>query len=161
LSKAKQIFLTVLFTAVLAAPGAFGQTPLNFSGTWKLSNDRSLPKRTGGDVTLRIDHRDPQLTVETSILRASAAARRAMQRNTTDCKVAISTGADGDEFRTSVVWSGQSLVFSVEEHEEGRILHSKETWTLVEDGAALQRVRERSDGGEKQTLIYLPQPPQP
>ena len=66
----------------------------------------------------------------------------------------MSTGADGDEFHTSITWSGLSLVFAVEEHEDGRILLSKETWTLLENGAVLQRVRGRSDGGEKQTLIY-------
>jgi hypothetical protein len=77
-----------------------------------------------------------------------------MQRYSTDGKTSVSTGADGDEFHTSIVWNGQSLVFSVEEHENGRILLSKETWTLLENGAVLQRVRGPSGGGEKQTLIY-------
>jgi hypothetical protein len=40
-----------------------------------------------------------------------------------------------------------------EEHEEGSILRSKETWSLIENGATLQRTRERGDG-EKQTLFY-------
>ena len=52
-----------------------------------------------------------------------------MQRYTTDGKVSMSTGADGDEFHTSVVWKESSLVFSIEEHEDGRILLSRETWT--------------------------------
>ena len=33
----------------------------------------------------------------------------------------------------------------VEEHEDGRILLAKETWTLIDNGAELQRVRERSN----------------
>jgi hypothetical protein len=77
-----------------------------------------------------------------------------VQRYSTDGKASLSTRADGDEFHTSVTRSGPGLVFVVEEHEDGRILLSKETWTLLENGAVLQRVRERSEGGEQQTLIY-------
>jgi hypothetical protein len=125
----------------------------NFFGTWKQSNERCIPKRTG-DVTLRIDHRYPRLTVETTILRGSAPARHAVQSYSTDGKVSVSTGADGDEFHTSVSWRGPSLVFAVEEHEDGRILPSTETWTLIENGTVLQRVRQRSDSSSE-TQIYL------
>jgi hypothetical protein len=126
-----------------------------------------VPKRNG-DVTLRIEHHDPELIVETTALRNSGSPRHAVQRYTTDGKTSVSTGADGDEFHTSILWSGPSLVFSVEEHEDGRIILSKETWTLIENGAALQRVRERvntsgdapDDGDGKQTLIYLREAPQ-
>jgi hypothetical protein len=119
---------------------------------WKQDNDRCQPKRNG-DVTMRIEHRDPQFTVETTIMRASASPRHAVQNYTTDGKVSLSTGTDGDEFHTSVIREGADLVFSIEEHEDGRILRSKETWSLIEDGATLQRTRERGDG-EKQTLFY-------
>jgi hypothetical protein len=139
------------------------QAAPNFSGTWNLSNERSIPKR-GGSATLRIDHRDPLLSVETTILHGSTAPRHALQQYSTDGEVSASTGADGDQFHTSVAWNGQSLVFSIEEHEDGRILHSRETWALLENGAELERVREPLDasGTEagKQTLIYLRQAPQ-
>jgi hypothetical protein len=65
----------------------------------------------------------------------------------------VSTGADGDEFKTSVVWKDSRLVFSIEEHEDGRILQSKETWSVIEDGATLERIREHPNG-EKQTLFF-------
>jgi hypothetical protein len=105
---------------------------------------------------LRIDHNDPHLTVETTIVRSTGAARHAVQHYTTDGKVSVSTGADGDEFHTSIVQQDRSLIFSVEEHEDGRILLSREIWTLIETGAALERVREGApNSGEKQTLIYL------
>jgi hypothetical protein len=76
-----------------------------------------------------------------------------VQKYTTDGRVSVSTGADGDEFHTSVVWKGSSLVFTIEEHEAGRILHSQETWSLIENGATLQRTREHLNG-EKQILFY-------
>ena len=149
--------------AVCVMTAAEAQTRPDFSGTWHLSNDRSIPARKG-NATLRIDHRDPSLTVETTILHGAAVPRHALQQYSTGGKVSTSTGADGDEFHTSVVWSGQSLIFSIEEHEDGRILLSKETWTLIENGAALQRVRSPLGGPAdevgKQTLIYLREGPQ-
>jgi hypothetical protein len=141
------------------ASGVWAQERPNFSGLWRQDNERSQPQRKG-EVTLKIEHHDPEFTVETTIVRSSGAPRHALQHSTTDGKVSVSTGADGDEFHTSIVWVGASLVLSVEEHEDGRIILSKETWTLIENGAALQRVRELTESGDRQTLIYLRQPPQ-
>jgi hypothetical protein len=140
----------LLFSAISAA--AWAQTAPDFSGLWKQDNDRCVPKRSG-DVMLRTDHHDPELTIETSISHGSVNSRHAIQKYTTDGRASISTGADGDEFHTSVAWKGSSLVFQIEEHEGGRILRSTETWSLVENGATFQRIRERPDG-EKQTLFY-------
>jgi len=159
----RRMFFGLLLVVLMTSPGICSQPNPDFSGAWTQSNERSMPRRTG-NVTLHIEHRDPELTVETTIIRASAAPRHAVQRYTTDGKVSISTGADWDEFHTSIIWDGQNLIFSVEEHEDGRIILSKETWTLIENGAALQRVREGvnafPDGAGKQTLIYLRQAPQ-
>jgi hypothetical protein len=146
-----RIFMGILLLST-SAVAAWPQGTPDFSGMWKQDNDRCQPKRNG-DVTMRIEHRDPQFTVETTIMRASASPRHAVQNYTTDGKVSLSTGTDGDEFHTSVIREGADLVFSIEEHEDGRILRSKETWSLIEDGATLQRTRERGDG-EKQTLFY-------
>ena len=131
---------------------AWPQTAPDFSGLWKQDNDRCQPKRSG-DVTLRIQHNDPELTVETSISHDSANSRRAVQKYTTDGRASVSTGVDGDEFHTAVIWKDSILVFSIEEHEEGRILRSTEMWLLIENGATLQRTRVRSNG-EKQILFY-------
>jgi len=159
----RRMLFGLLLVVLMASPGICSQPNPDFSGTWKQSNERSVPRRMG-NVTLHIEHRDPKLTVETTILRGSTAPRHAVQRYTTDGKVSVSAGADGDEFHTAIVWNGQSLIFSVEEHEHGRIILSKETWTLIENGAALQRVREGGnaspDGAGKQTLIYLREAPQ-
>jgi hypothetical protein len=163
----KRMFLVLLLAGVMVPSGICLSPNAGFSGTWKQSNERSTPARTG-NVTLHIDHRDPDMTVETTILRGSAAPRHALQHYTTDGKTSISTGADGDEFHTSVVWSGQGLVLSVEEHEDGRIILSRETWTLIENGAALERCRERNgtpqrdqDRAARQTIIYLREGPKP
>ncbi len=148
--KVRILLVFVLLSTV--AHVACSQGTADFSGQWKLDNDRSEPKRSG-DVTLRVEHHAPELTVETWIVRSSASPRHAMQRYTTDGKVSLSTGADGDQFKTSVAWKDSSLVFSIEEHEDGRILLSTETWSILDDGATLKRVREPRNG-EKQTRFF-------
>ncbi len=149
--RSPRICLSILLLSRTIA--AWPQAAPDFSGLWKQDNDRCLPKRSG-DVTLHIEHHDPELTIETSISRTSGNSRHAMQKYTTDGRVSISTGADGDEFHTAVIWKDSSLVFSIEEHEDGRILRSTETWSLIENGATLQRSRDRPDG-EKQVLFYV------
>jgi len=144
--------ITLSLLLLMAIPLAGGsQTQPDFSGLWKQDNDRCQPKRSG-NVTLRIEHHGQELRVETSILRGSQTPRRALQRYTTDGKVSVSTGTDGDEFHTSAVWKNSELFFSIEEHEDGRILLSKETWSLLENGASLRRIRQRRDG-ERQVLF--------
>jgi hypothetical protein len=157
----RRLFLGLLPALLLVPPaGICSPADPNFSGTWKQSNERSVPTRTG-NVIVQIDHHDPDMTVETTILHGSAAPRHAVQRYTTDGKTSTSTGADGDEFHTSAVWNGPTLVFSVEEHEDGRIILSRETWTLIESGAALERRRQRNGTAGEQTIIYLRQTPEP
>jgi hypothetical protein len=153
-SKLRAALLLLLMT--LPLPLVHAQGHPDFSGTWKLDGKRSVPPRNG-DVTLVIVHHDPLLNVETTIVRGSAAPRHAMQHYSIDGKSSVSTGADGDEFHTAVIWQGQSLALTIEEHEDGRILPSKETWSLTDNGAALQRVREMPDG-KQQTLVYVRQP---
>jgi hypothetical protein len=142
------LLCVLLFPAAMAWP----QGSPDFSGVWKQDNERCQPKRKG-DVTLTIEHHDSKLTVETSISRNSASSQHAIQKYTTDGKVSRSTGADGDEFNTSVAWKDLSLVFSIEEHEDGRTLRSKETWLVIDEGATLERIRERPNG-ERQTLFF-------
>jgi hypothetical protein len=66
------------------------------------------PKRAG-DVTLKIQHRDPALVVETAS--TGRVARHALQRYTTDGTESNSIGADGDEFQSIAVWKDGTLVF--------------------------------------------------
>jgi len=147
-----RICLSIFFLLSAMAVTARPQAAPDFSGLWKQDNDRCQPKRNG-DVTLRIEQEDPELTVETTITHGSLNSRHAVQKYTTDGKISVSTGADGDEFHTSVVWENANLVFSIEEHEDGRILRSNEKWLLIDNGATLMRVRERANG-EKQILFF-------
>ena len=147
------IRMTLCFALLSTVAGvACSQAMPDLSGSWKQDNGRCLPKRNG-DVTLKIEQHDPKLSIETLIQRDSANPRHAIQNYTTDGKISVSTGADGDEFHTAVVRKDATLVFSIEEHEDGRVITSKETWSVIEDGATLKRIREKAKG-EGQTLFY-------
>ena len=141
-----------VFLIAAAASGQPGAAPHpDFSGVWKQDNERCVPKRTG-DITLTVEQRDSELVVETTskVLRA----RHASQRYTTDGVASISTGADGDEFDSAVVWKDETLVFDIVEIEDGKRLNSTEIWSLIDGGRSLKRVRRTEKSGD-QTLIYL------
>jgi hypothetical protein len=99
----------LLLTGVLLPSGICLPPNADFSGTWKQSNERSIPARTS--------------------------------------------------FGAVKAWCSQW-----EEHEDGRVILSRETWTLIQNGAALERCRERNgtqDRVGKQTIIYLRDAPKP
>jgi hypothetical protein len=141
--------MTLLMALALLGFAAV-QVP-DFSGNWKQNNEQCSPKRSG-DVTLRIQHRDPELVVETTS--KGLIGRHALQRYTTDGVEGISTGADGDEFRSTVVWKDGALAFDIIEIEDSKRLRSAEVWTLIDGGNGLKRVRRAEKSGE-QTLIYV------
>lgn len=158
----RRFLLLLLTSTVFASAAICSPSEPDFSGTWKQSNERCVPKRTGTAVR-HIDQRGSDLVVETNVVRSSGPPRHAVQRYTTDGVTSVSTGTDGDEFHTSVTRNGDSLIFAMEEHERGRVIHSKEKWTLIENGSALKIDRENlgadDDGPQKQTLVYLLQSP--
>jgi hypothetical protein len=146
---------SLLCAIAVAALGLAAEGPLpDFSGNWKQSNEQCSPKRTC-DVMLKIQHRDPELVVETTS--KGRTARHALQRYTTDGIESKSIGADGDEFHSIVVWKGRTLMFDVVEIEDGRRLKSAEIWSLIDGGKSLRRVRRTEKSGE-QTLVYLRMP---
>ena len=79
--------------------------------------------------------------------------RHPIQKYKIDGEVSVPRGADGDEFHTKIIRKDSSLVFTIEEHEDGRILHSQETWSIIENSATLERIC-KSPNDEKQILFY-------
>jgi hypothetical protein len=141
-----------LMLIAIAALGLLAEgTVPDFSGIWKQNNELCSPKRTG-DVMLSIQHREPELLVETTS--TGRTAKHALQRYTTDGLESKSTGADGDEFHSMVVWKDDSLIFDIVEIEGGKRLKSTEIWTLINGGMTLRRVRRTQKYGD-QTIIYL------
>ncbi len=136
----------------IAALGLLAEGTLpDFTGTWKQNNEQCSPKRSG-DVTLNIRHRDPELVVETTS--RGRTTKHALQRYTTDGLESKSTGADGDEFHSRVVWKDGELIFDIVEIEDGKRLKSTEIWSLIDSGMTLRRTRRTEKSGE-QTFMYL------
>jgi hypothetical protein len=149
--------ITVFMALALGATALLAQSHPDFSGEWRQDNEHSQPPRAG-NVTLKIVHHDPDLSVETSILRTGRPNQHAIERYKTDGTESTSTGADGDQFASRVVWSGQALAFSIVEHEDGRTLVSSETWSLIDQGRTLERRRTRANAATQQVILYRRQP---
>jgi hypothetical protein len=150
----RAVFRTILGLALLflCAGRSDGQARPDFSGVWKQDGAQSVPARTG-DVTLRIVHRDPTLSIETTIVRAGRPTQHAVQVYSTDGQPSTSTGADGDSFVTRIVWSDDTLAFTIVEHEDGRVIDSTERWSLGDGGETLKRARHSLNSGD-QTIVY-------
>lgn len=70
-------------------------------------------------------------------------------------KELVYRGLDGDEYHSKVNWSGNSLFFTTVEHEAGRQIHSTETWTVIEAGKTLQRVKISGDSPNSNKATYF------
>ena len=140
-------FILFQLTAVTAV--ARPQATPDFSGLWEQDNDRCQPKRTG-DVTLHIEHHGAELVVETHRLHMPRRAPGAHCRNTRSMEKSryqqerTETNSTPGLSVEAQAWSSLS---------DGHILHSQETWSLIEKSATLERIRERPNG-EKQILFY-------
>jgi hypothetical protein len=99
-------------------------------------------------------HHDPELSIETTILRSGREKQHALQRYTTDGKESTSIGADGDTFVTSIIWSEHALVFTITEHEDGHTIESSETWSINDQSGILKRVRRSSKFKGDQVILY-------
>lgn len=106
--------MNLVVIAMVAVGLLADATVPDFTGVWNQNNEQCSPKRTG-EVTLTIQQQDPELIVETTS--KGRTAKHALQRYTTDGLESKSTGADGDEFHSMVVWKDGSLIFDIVEIE--------------------------------------------
>jgi len=122
--------------------------PVDFSGVWRQDVSRNVPQRKSkGARELKIQQAGRILTVQ--VINIMSEGKRSL-----DLKYEIGgqelvyTGLDGDEFHTRVRWDGESLVFDTVEHERGKKIVSKQTWTLANGGTVLREVKHVREAGE-------------
>jgi hypothetical protein len=128
----------------------------NLSGTWQQNNERSIPPPRNKSHSYK-------MTVEASAkaLRVRIIANNGHGEQTLDLNYEIGrrelvyTGIDGDEYHSKVRWDGDSLVFTTVEHERGGLIPSEETWTLIDSGNSLQRVKVSSAPGKESKYVYV------
>jgi len=123
---------------------------------WKQNNERCVPKRTNSGFTYanRIEQSGPVLKV-TTITNGDRGERSYTRDYQTDGSDQVSKASDGDEFHTRVHWEGAALVFDTEEKERDRNLVTKETWTLLDGGKTLRKVRRTSGPRGDSEVIYI------
>ena len=126
---------------LLAALGAFAQTPPDFTGTWRQKTDRGVERR------LDIEQRGHSLLVKTTVTN-SKGSRSLNVKYEVGGPAVTYTGLDGDEFRTSVRWDGEALVFTTIEREDGKEIPEKTVWTLANGRESIQVKRQSDKGGK-------------
>jgi hypothetical protein len=133
-------------TAWLAMFLAAGLTA--WQGHWQQNNQRSVPARNKSS-SLRMD-----VELAGSELRVHMDANGGRKLDVTykmGGPETVYTGTDGDEFHSQAKWSGDEIVFTVVEHEDGKLLPYTETWTLIDGGQSIQRVK--ISAGKKTTTV--------
>lgn len=129
---------------------------LKLSGTWQQNNDRSIPppRNKAHSYKMTVEASDKALRVR--IIANNGHAERNLDLNyEIGGRELVYTGIDGDEYHTKVHWDDDSLVFTTVEHERGRLIPSDETWTLIDSGNSLQRVKVSSARGEESKNVYV------
>jgi hypothetical protein len=129
---------------------------LNLSGTWQQNNERCIPPPRNKASAYK-------MTIEASdkVLRVRVIANNGHGERNLDLsyeiggKELVYTGLDGDEYHSKVRWDGDLLVFTNVEHERGRLIPSQETWTLIDSGKTLQRVKVSSGPDEESKSVYV------
>ena len=128
------------FFLLFLAISAFGQTPPDFSGTWRQTSrgvERQMDIKQGGH----------SLLVKTTV--TNAKGKRSLEVKYEIGGPAVTyTGLDGDEFRSSVRWDAQDLVFDTIEREDGKEIPEKTVWTLAEGRDKLQVKRHSGKAGK-------------
>jgi hypothetical protein len=118
-----------------------GQSATDFTGHWQ-------PKTTSGA------QRHLEIEQNGRTLRAKTVFTNSQGTRNLEVKYEIGggqttyTGLDGDQFRSSVRWDGNALVFDTIEQEDGNEIPQKTVWTLLGDGDVLQVDRTMTKSGK-------------
>ena len=148
------VVLLSLSSYPLPSSGMGGEAKLGMAGTWQQNNERCVPPPRNKSYSYK-------MTVELSdnILRVHITSNNGHgeRQNAFTYEIGgkelVYIGSDGDEFHARVHWDGDALVFDIVEHEGVRLIRSRDTWTLIDSGKSLQRVRESPD--ERSRAIYV------
>jgi hypothetical protein len=128
----------------------------NLSGTWQQNNERSIPPPGNKARSYKMTVEASEKALRVRVIANSGHGERTLVLNyEIGGKELVYTGMDGDQYHTKVHWDGDLLVFTTVEHERGRLISSQETWTLIDSGNSLQRVKVSSAPGEESKTVYV------
>ncbi len=129
----KKITTFVLLVAALASLAVAADKP-NFSGDWKIDNDKSNfgPMPPPSSLTRKIKHDDPAVAVD----EASSGAQGDMNRSVKYDTSGKETTNDfmGTQTKSTAAWDGAKLVITTKADFGGAEVKLIDTWSLSTDG---------------------------
>ncbi len=117
-----------------------GQSLTDFTGHWQEKTNSGMQRH------LEIEQNGRNLRVKTVVTNFQGTRNLEVKYEIGGPETTY-TGLDGDQFRSSVRWDGNALVFDTIEHEAGSEIPQKTVWTLLGDGDVLQVERTMTKSG--------------
>jgi hypothetical protein len=142
-SRPREVSLRSLsaFIFLFLATFVSGQSATDFTGHWQQKTT------SGAQRHLEIEQNGRNLRAKT-VVTNSQGTRNLEVKYEIGGPQTVYTGLDGDQFRSSVRWDGNALVFDTIEQEAGNELPQKTVWTLLGDGDVLQVDRTMTKSGK-------------
>jgi hypothetical protein len=142
-SRPREVSLRSLSASIFLFLATFvsGQSATDFTGHWQQKTT------SGAQRHLEIEQNGRTLRAKT-VVTNSQGTRNLEVRYEIGGPQTTYTGLDGDQFRSSVRWDGNALVFDTIEQEDGNEIPQKTVWTLPGDGNVLQVDRTMTESGK-------------
>lgn len=153
------IFLTGLLCALA---GAASVRP-DFSGTWKLNNDRSTQDGTPDRVYIcEIHQKGDTITVSTKATPAPAVAPidgTFTAKESASAKVVVDKSSP-HYHTTRAIWEGSTLIIEIVDKESSRqtakvLAAIRESWVLSANGKTLTKFRQNASNGKVGDQKYV------
>jgi hypothetical protein len=117
-----------------------GQTRPDFTGHWRQKTN------SGTQRDLDVKQNGASLSVKTAVTNSQGTRSLDVNYEIGGSETNY-TGMDGDQFRSSVHWDGNTLLFDIREQENGSEIPQKTVWALSQDGNTLQVDRTMTKSG--------------
>jgi hypothetical protein len=129
----KKITILVLLIAVLASFAVAADKP-NFSGSWKVDNDKSNfgPMPPPSALTRKITHADPAITVDEASSGPQGDLNRTVKYDTSGKET--TNDFMGTATKSTSAWDGAKLVITTKADFGGTEIKLVDTWSLSGDG---------------------------
>lgn len=135
----KKITTFVLLVAAMATFALAADKP-NFSGDWKIDNDKSNfgPMPPPSSMVRKIKHADPAVTVDEASSGAQGDQNRSSKYDTSGKET--SNDMMGTAAKSTAAWDGSKLVITTKADFGGTEVKLVDTWSLSADGKVLTDV---------------------
>ena len=142
-TRRRLLIIAAVLALTVGVSQAWADKP-DFSGTWKLNNDKSEfgPMPAPDKWESKVNHKDPALKYTT--VQSSAQGEMTTETNyTTDGKECTNKFM-GNDYKGTAKWDGDALVIDSKRDFQGMEITIQDRWTLSPDGKVLTIARKVS-----------------